>query len=33
LVRRLREGLPLARFDRKTLYTAGAAGYCDYPAV
>lgn len=31
LVRRLREGLPLARFDRKTLYTAGAAGYCDYP--
>ena len=33
LVRRLREGLPLARFDRKTLYAAGAAGYCDYPAV
>lgn len=32
LVRRLREGLPLARFDRKTLYTPGAAGYSDYPA-
>ena len=31
LVRRLREGLPLARFDRKTLYTPGAAGYTDYP--
>lgn len=28
---RLRDGLPLARFDRKTLYTAGAAGYLDYP--
>ncbi len=27
LVRRLRERLPLARFDRKTLYTPGAAGY------
>jgi NADPH2 dehydrogenase/N-ethylmaleimide reductase len=33
LVRRLREGLPLARFDRKTLYTAGAQGYTDYPAA
>lgn len=33
LVRRLREGLPLARFDRKTLYTAGQAGYIDYPAA
>ncbi|WP_213308448.1 alkene reductase [Paraburkholderia sacchari] len=33
LVRRLREGLPLAKFDRKTLYTAGAAGYSDYPAA
>ena len=32
LVRRLREGLPLARFDRKTLYTPGEAGYSDYPA-
>jgi len=31
LVTRLREGRPLARFDRKTLYTAGAAGYTDYP--
>ncbi len=33
LVRRLREGLPLAGFDRRTLYTAGAAGYTDYPAA
>lgn len=33
LVRRLREGAPLARFDRKTLYTADAAGYSDYPAL
>lgn len=33
LVRRLRDGLPLARFDRKTLYTAGAAGYTDYPVA
>jgi NADPH2 dehydrogenase/N-ethylmaleimide reductase len=32
LVRRLRDGLPLARFDRKTLYTPGPKGYCDYPA-
>ncbi len=31
LVRRLREGLPLARFDRKTLYTAEPVGYSDYP--
>ena len=31
LVRRLRAGLPLSRFDRKTLYTAGASGYSDYP--
>lgn len=30
LVRRLRLGLPLSRFDRKTLYTAGAEGYNDY---
>ncbi len=30
LVRRWRDGLPLARFDRKTLYTAGAKGYSDY---
>ena len=27
----LREGLPLAGFDRRTLYTAGPAGYTDYP--
>ncbi|MEI8155288.1 MAG: alkene reductase [Burkholderiales bacterium] len=33
LVRRLRSGKPLARFDRKTLYTPGAAGYTDYPAA
>lgn len=33
LVRRMREGLPLAGFDHKTLYSAGAAGYTDYPAV
>ena len=31
LVRRLREGAALAKFDRKTLYTPGAAGYTDYP--
>jgi len=31
LVHRLRAGLPLARFDRRTLYTPGAAGYTDYP--
>ena len=30
-VGRLREGLPLAKFDRHTLYTPGAAGYTDYP--
>ena len=33
LVRRIRQGLPLARFDRKTLYTPGAAGYNDYPTA
>ena len=33
LVRRLRDGVPLAKFDRKTLYTPGAAGYIDYPAT
>ncbi len=32
LVRRLHEGLPLAKFDRRTLYTPGAAGYTDYPS-
>lgn len=31
LVARLKHGLPLAKFDRKTLYTPGAAGYTDYP--
>ncbi|WP_419711238.1 alkene reductase [Pseudomonas sp. NFX224] len=31
LVERLRAGLPLAGFDRKTLYTQGARGYSDYP--
>jgi N-ethylmaleimide reductase len=30
LVRRLRDGAELAAFDRKTLYTPGAAGYTDY---
>lgn len=33
LVRRLRDGLPLSKFDRRTLYTPGAAGYSDYPGV
>ena len=33
LVRRLRDGLPLAGFDAKTLYTAGPAGYTDYPCA
>ena len=32
LVERLRAGQPLARFDRKTLYTPGAAGYTTYPS-
>ncbi|VVP69560.1 N-ethylmaleimide reductase [Pseudomonas fluorescens] len=32
LVERLRQGLPLAGFDRHTLYTPGARGYSDYPA-
>ncbi len=31
LVTRLREGLPLAAFDPKTLYTPGTAGYTDFP--
>ena len=31
LVERLRAGLPLAGFDRKTLYTKGSRGYSDYP--
>jgi len=33
LVRRIRDDLPLASFDRRTLYTAGAAGYTDYPSL
>jgi N-ethylmaleimide reductase len=33
LVHRVRHGLPLARFDRKTLYTPGDAGYNDYPTA
>jgi NADPH2 dehydrogenase/N-ethylmaleimide reductase len=31
LVNRMRLGQPLTRFDRKTLYTPGAAGYTSYP--
>lgn len=30
LVNRIASKVPLARFDRKTLYTPGAAGYTDY---
>jgi N-ethylmaleimide reductase len=33
LVHRLKRGAPLAGFDRKTLYTPGARGYTDYPAL
>ena len=33
LVQRLHEGAELARFDRKTLYTPGPAGYTDYPFI
>jgi N-ethylmaleimide reductase len=32
LVERFRLGIPLNRFDPKTLYTPGPAGYTDYPA-
>ena len=32
LPRRLREGLPLTPYDRKTFYGGEAAGYTDYPA-
>jgi N-ethylmaleimide reductase len=32
LVRRLKEDLPLATPERKTMYGGGAAGYTDYPA-
>ncbi|KVG28904.1 alkene reductase [Burkholderia diffusa] len=31
LVARLRDGAPLAAFDRATLYTPGARGFTDYP--
>jgi NADPH2 dehydrogenase/N-ethylmaleimide reductase len=31
LVQRLRQGQALSKFDRKSLYTPGAAGYSDYP--
>jgi N-ethylmaleimide reductase len=33
LVRRMRDRLPLAGFDRHTLYTPGARGYLDYPPL
>ena len=33
LVRRLREGAPLAAGDRATFYTRGEQGYTDYPAL
>jgi N-ethylmaleimide reductase len=33
LVRRLRDGAPLATPDRATFYGGGAAGYTDYPAL
>jgi N-ethylmaleimide reductase len=33
LVRRFREGAPLADFDPKTLYTPGPKGYIDYPTL
>ncbi|MBF5006801.1 alkene reductase [Diaphorobacter caeni] len=33
LVRRMREGLPLSTFDRKTLYTDGERGYTDYESA
>jgi N-ethylmaleimide reductase len=32
LPRRIREGLPLAQYDRNTFYTFGARGYTDYAA-
>lgn len=31
LVDQFRQGMPLVSFDRDTLYTAGEAGYTDYP--
>ena len=33
LVERLAGGLPLARFDPRTLYTPGPVGYVDYPTA
>ncbi|MBD5802213.1 N-ethylmaleimide reductase [Azoarcus sp. Aa7] len=33
LVRRFREGAPLAEFDQGTLYTPGPRGYTDYPQL
>ncbi|MCW8193179.1 alkene reductase [Proteobacteria bacterium 005FR1] len=33
LVNRIRKGLPLAKFNRKTLYTPGPEGYTDYPTA
>ena len=33
LVERFADGLPLARFDSRTLYTPGPAGYIDYPTA
>jgi N-ethylmaleimide reductase len=33
LVRRFRDGAALAQLDRNTLYTPGAKGYTDYPAL
>jgi N-ethylmaleimide reductase len=33
LPRRLREGAPLAPYDRATFYTPGERGYTDYPAL
>lgn len=32
-VERIASGAPLAKFDRNTLYTPGAAGYTDYPVA
>ena len=33
LVQRMRQGLPLSKFDRNTLYTPGAKGYNDYASA
>jgi len=32
-VRRVKEAIPLTKFDRKTLYTTGSKGYSDYPVA